>query len=85
LPGVCGVLRPDPVLSLGVAADQTDGGAARPRRAGTASNYFKSFVDVKGDYTDKGYVAPASTAGLPFLVATIVGMLVVVGVVVSRT
>lgn len=60
----------------------------RPWRAcaGTAKNYFKSFVDVKGQYADKGYVAPTSSvSGLPFLLAIILGMFVALGVVVSRT
>ncbi|KAK9825858.1 hypothetical protein WJX81_004932 [Elliptochloris bilobata] len=48
--------------------------ALKRKVGGTASNYFKTFVDVKGEYTDKGYVAPSTTTGLPFLLATILGI-----------
>ena len=54
--------------------------------AGTAKTYFKSLVDVMGQYADKGYVAPTtSTAGLPFLLAIILGMFAALAVVVSST
>ena len=41
---------------------------------------------MKGQYADKGYVAPTTNvAGLPFLLAIILGMFAAVAVVVSRT
>lgn len=33
--------------------------------AGTASNYFKSFIDVKGEYADKGMHTPSCFGSAP--------------------
>lgn len=58
---------------------------------GTAKDYWKTWVDVKGDYVEKGYVpaseeeAQITVPGLPFLVATILGIFATLGYVVSQT
>lgn len=57
---------------------------------GTAKDYWKGWVDVKGANVDKGYVVSSSeSTSLPpavgLLAATVAGMIAVLGVVVSRT
>jgi len=43
-------------------------------------------VDVKGEYTDKGYVDKAQgVVGLPFLVAVVLGVFGALAYVVSQT
>ncbi len=71
---------------------QTPAQAAALRRkvGGTAKDYWKGWVEVKGENVDKGYVVSADeAAGLPpavgLLALTLLGMLGVVGVVVQRT
>ena len=55
---------------------------------GTAKDYWKSYIQAEGKYVEKGYVATDSAVSLPpgfgLLVATVFGLLAVVGVVVSR-
>lgn len=54
-------------------------------------DYWKDWVDVKGEYTEKGYVArdrsatAASVPALPFLVAVIVGLFAATAYVVAAT
>lgn len=46
----------------------------------------KEWVDVKGEYTDKGYVDKAEgVTGLPFLVAVVLGVFGALAWVVSQT
>lgn len=46
----------------------------------------KEWVDVKGEYTDKGYVDKAQgVTGLPFLVAVVLGVFGALAYVVSQT
>ncbi|KAK9807831.1 hypothetical protein WJX72_010529 [[Myrmecia] bisecta] len=61
--------------------------ALRRKVGGTAKDYWKDWVDVKGDYVDKGYVSSESgtVTGLPFLIAVVFGLFVALGVVVSQT
>ena len=64
--------------------------ALRRKIGGTAKDYWKGWVEVKGANVDRGYVVSADEAtGLPpaagLLALTLVGMLTVVGVVVQRT
>ncbi|PRW20989.1 kinase [Chlorella sorokiniana] len=54
--------------------------ALRRRVGGTAKDYWKDWVETKGEYVDKGYVAKdksataASVPALPFLVGTVVAL-----------
>lgn len=52
-------------------------GALRRRIGGTARDYFKDWVDVDGEYTDKGYVSSesSSVAALPALLGVVVAVL----------
>lgn len=64
--------------------------ALRRKIGGTAKDYWKGWVEVKGENVDRGYVVSADEAtGLPpgvgLLALTLLGMLSVVGVVVQRT
>ncbi len=61
--------------------------ALRRKVGGTAKDYWKDWVDVKGQYADKGYVSKESTPvpGLAFLLVVVVGVFVALGVVVSQT
>lgn len=65
--------------------------ALRRRVGGTAKDYWKTWIEVKGDYVDKGYVAKEETSlstsvpGLPFLVITVLGLFGALGYVVSQT
>lgn len=61
--------------------------ALRRKVGGTARDFWKTSIDVKGEYTDKGYVSDdASTVpGLPFLIGTVVALMGTVGYVVSQT
>ena len=59
---------------------------------GTAGDFFKEWVDVKGEYTDRGYVgknddgtAETASYGLPILIATVIGVLAVTVLVVAKT
>ena len=55
---------------------------------GTANNYFKEFVDVKGKYAERGYVSENTTTvppGLPFLILVVLGILGALGYVVAKT
>ena len=46
----------------------------------------KEWVDVKGEYTDKGYVDKAEgVTGLPFLIAVVLGVFGALAYVVSQT
>lgn len=62
-------------------------GALRRKIGGTAKDYWKDWVDVKGQYVEKGYVSTesASVPGLPFLVGTVALMLAALGYVVANT
>eukprot|EP00889_Picochlorum_renovo_P002760 jgi/Picre1/29790/NNA_005172.t1 len=61
--------------------------ALRRKIGGTAKDYWKDWVDVKGEYTDKGYVSDDTNqvVGLPFLVAVVLAVLGTAGYVVSQT
>lgn len=63
--------------------------ALRRKVGGTAKDFWKDSVDVKGEYTDKGYVAadagPAAVPALPFLVGIVLALLATTGYVVSQT
>lgn len=64
--------------------------ALRRKVGGTAKDYWKGWVEVKGEYTDKGYVASdkSSTSlppGFAFLVATVLGLFGALGYVISQT
>ena len=53
---------------------------------GTSQDFWKEWVDVKGEYTDKGYVDKAQgVVGLPFLVAVVLGVFGALAYVVSQT
>ena len=53
---------------------------------GTSQDFWKEWVDVKGEYTDKGYVDTAQgVVGLPFLVAVVLGVFGALAYVVSQT
>lgn len=62
-------------------------GALRRKIGGTSKDYFKEWVEVKGDYTDKGYVAESTglPPAFPFLLATVLGLVAALGYVVSQT
>lgn len=62
--------------------------ALRRKVGGTSKDFFKGWVDVKGEYTDKGYVAKEETAAvpaLPFLVGVVLALFGTLGYVVSQT
>lgn len=61
--------------------------ALRRKIGGTAKDYWKDWVEVKGEYTDKGYVSEDTNqvVGLPFLVGVVLAMLGTAGYVVSQT
>lgn len=63
--------------------------ALRRRVVGTKADFWKGYVEVKGEYADKGWVSKEGTASsvpaLPFLVAVVLGMLGATAVVVSQT
>ncbi|BDA47137.1 hypothetical protein COCOBI_09-5920 [Coccomyxa sp. Obi] len=62
--------------------------ALRRKVGGTASNYFKEWVDVQGKYAEKGYVSSQSSSlppGFAFLLLVVVGMVGALGYVVSQT
>lgn len=61
--------------------------ALRRKVGGTAKDYWKDWVEVKGEYTDKGYVSEDTNAvvGLPFLLAVVVALLGTAAYVVSQT
>lgn len=50
--------------------------ALRRRVGGTAKDFWKTSIDVKGEYTDKGYVSEdvEPVKGLPFLIVTIMSL-----------
>jgi hypothetical protein len=63
--------------------------ALRRKVGGTAKDYWKGWVDVKGNYVDKGYVSDEDDAvsappGILFLVATLVGLGAATAAVVSK-
>jgi len=62
-------------------------GALRRKIGGTAKDYWKDWVEVKGEYTDKGYVSESTNevVGLPFLISVVVALLGTLGYVVSAT
>lgn len=63
--------------------------ALRRKVGGTAKDFWKTSIDVVGEYTDKGYIAKEPTASnvpaLPFLVGTVVALFGTVGYVVAQT
>lgn len=65
--------------------------ALRRKIGGTAKDYWKGWVDVKGDYIDRGYVAKdnsatsSSVSALPFLLGIVFAMLGATAFVVSAT
>ncbi|KAG7671218.1 hypothetical protein Ndes2437B_g03833 [Nannochloris sp. 'desiccata'] len=63
--------------------------ALRRKIGGTSKDFFKGWVDVKGEYTDKGYVAkeenPSAVPALPFLVGVVLALFGTLGYVVSQT
>lgn len=61
--------------------------ALRRKIGGTAKDFWKTSIDVKGEYTDKGYVSTEATTvpGLPFLVGTCLALLGTVVFVVAQT
>ncbi len=61
--------------------------ALRRKVGGTAKDYWKDWVDVKGQYAEKGYVSNESTSvvGLPFLIIVVLGVFGALAVVVSQT
>jgi len=61
-------------------------GAMKRKINGTARDFWKDWVDVKGEYTDKGYVdKPEGVTGLPFLIAVVLGVFGALAYVVSQT
>lgn len=62
--------------------------ALKRKVGGTANNYFKEWVDVKGKYAEKGYVSSQSSSlppGFAFLVLVVFGLIGALGFVVSKT
>ncbi len=61
--------------------------ALRRKIGGTAKDYWKDWVEVKGEYTDKGYVSEDTdgVVGLPFLIGVVVALLGTAAYVVSQT
>jgi len=61
--------------------------ALRRRVGGSAKGFFKTWVEVKGEYTDKGYVSEESTnvPALPFLVGVTLALLGATVYIVSQT
>jgi hypothetical protein len=61
--------------------------ALRRKVGGTARDFWKTSVDVVGEYTDKGYVDDTSTAvpALPLLVGVVLALFGTVAYVVSQT
>ena len=67
--------------------------ALRRKVGGTAKDYWKTFVDVKGEYTDKGWVDKSESSNvtannvpaLPFLILTVVALFGTLGYVVAQT
>jgi hypothetical protein len=61
--------------------------ALRRKIGGTAKDYWKDWVDVKGEYVDRGYVAKDSETevpALPFLILTVVALLGTTAAVVTQ-
>jgi hypothetical protein len=61
--------------------------ALRRKIGGTAKDYWKDWVEVKGQYVDKGYVSDEETTvpGLPFLLGVVLALLGTLGYVVAQT
>ena len=62
-------------------------GALRRKIGGTAKDYWKDWVEVKGEYTDKGYVAKDEGTNVPalgFLVIVVVALLGTTAAVVTQ-
>lgn len=61
--------------------------ALRRKIGGTAKDYWKDWVEVKGEYTDKGYVSEDTEAvvGLPFLIGVVLALFGTAAFVVSQT
>lgn len=60
--------------------------ALRRKIGGTKQDFWKEWVDVKGEYTDKGYVDNISgVTGLPFLIVVVLGVFGALAYVVSQT
>lgn len=62
-------------------------GALRRKIGGTAKDYWKDWVEVKGEYTDKGYVAKDQGTNVPalgFLVIVVVALLGTTAAVVTQ-
>jgi len=61
--------------------------ALRRKVGGTAKDFWKTSIDVKGEYTDKGYVSEEGTSvpGLPFLFGTVGALFATVAYVASQT
>lgn len=61
--------------------------ALRRKIGGTAKDYWKDWVEVKGEYTDKGYVAKDNATNVPalgFLVFVVVALLGTTAAVVTQ-
>ena len=61
--------------------------ALRRKIGGTAKDYWKDWVEVKGEYTDKGYVAKDTSTNVPalgFLVLVVVALLGTTAAVVTQ-
>jgi hypothetical protein len=62
--------------------------ALRRKIGGTAKDFWKTSIDVQGEYTDKGYVAKdqgTNVPALPFLVGTVLSLFGALGYVVTQT
>lgn len=61
--------------------------ALRRKVGGTARDYWKDWVDVKGQYVDKGYVSDESSTvvALPFLIAVVLSLFGSLAYVVAQT
>jgi len=54
--------------------------ALRRKIGGTSKDFFKDWVDVKGDYVERGYVGESNALkggvpGLPFLIAVVLALI----------
>lgn len=63
--------------------------ALRRKIGGTSGDFFKQWVDVQGDYTDKGYVGKSNAVssgvpGLPFLIGVVVALFGATGYVATQ-
>lgn len=60
--------------------------ALKRKIIGTKKDYWKDWVDVKGEYTDKGYVSTESSNvyGAPLIALTLLGVVSTLGLLVSQ-